>query len=77
MAAIGVDCVFSPDGSVRIRRVQFRGKWKAVSQGRQWLDQHGRHVLIMLSANESREIVFRPDTMAWDLKQGRDNVQLV
>ena len=77
MTTVGVDCVFSLNGSVRVRRVQINGKWQSVGQGRQWLDQYGRHVLVMNSGNEVREIILRPDTLTWELKPGRSDVKIV
>jgi len=75
--AIGVDCTFSAEGAVRVRRVQVGEQWLPVEQGRQWLDQHGRHVLVMLPGNQARHIVLRPDTMAWELESNRGDVQVV
>lgn len=77
MIIIGVDCTFSSGGTVRVNRIKIGEKWRSVGQGRQWLDQYGRHVLIMLDGNEVREIVLRPDTMAWEMKGGRGDVTLV
>lgn len=77
MTSVGVDCVFFSSGSVRIQRVQLGDRWRSVSQGRQWLDQYGRHVLIMLPDNEVWEIVLRPDSMAWEMKRTRSDVQMV
>ncbi len=77
MAVIGVDCIFSINGSVQVRRILFGGKWQRVEQGRQWLDQAGRHVLIMLEEKEIREIVFRPDKMIWEMVKGRTDFQIV
>lgn len=68
MTRLAVDCTFSSDGSVRIRRVKIDKRWQAVSQGRQWLDQNGRHVLIMLDENKVREVILRPDTLAWEMR---------
>lgn len=64
---VGVDCTFAEDGSVRVRRLQIDGKWQVVEQGRQWLDKHGRHVLIMLPGNEVRQITLRPESMTWQM----------
>ncbi|MFQ5399328.1 MAG: hypothetical protein ACE5E7_06980 [Anaerolineae bacterium] len=75
--SIGVDCSFAPNGSVRVRRVQIGGKWQAVGQGRQWLDQYGRHVLVMLPGDEVREILLDPGTLAWRLAKGRGDIQIV
>ena len=64
---IGVDCKFTENGTVRVRRVKMGKNWISVGQGRQWQDGNGRHVLIMLSNNGVREIVLRPDTLIWEL----------
>jgi len=70
---VGVECVFSADGRVQVRRVQIGGQWTAVGQGRQWVDQHGRHALILLSGGEVREVVLRPSTLTWELaSRGRE-----
>jgi len=64
---IGVDCQFEADGGLRVARIFLDGRWQAVGQGRQWVDQLGQHVLIMLPGDEIREILLRPDTMTWQL----------
>lgn len=68
MHTIGVDCTFSANGTVHVRRIQVNDKWISVGQGRQWVDGNGRHLLIMLPGDQVREIVFRPDTLAWYMK---------
>ncbi len=68
MEQIGVDCVFEEDGAVRVRRIAVGGNWKGVEQGRQWLDDVGRHVLIMLNGREVREIVLRSEELTWSMK---------
>ena len=68
MEQIGVDCVFEEDGTVRVRRIAVGGNWKGVEQGRQWLDDEGRHVLIMLDGREVREIVLRSEELTWSMK---------
>lgn len=69
---VGVDCHFNIDGSVQVRRIFFEDRWQPVEQGRQWLDQLGRHVLVMLpaaspNANQVREILLRCTTLSWEL----------
>jgi hypothetical protein len=68
MEPVGVDCVFREDGRIDVRRVAIDGRWLAVEQGRQWVDQLGRHVLVMLPGNEVREIVLRPETITWVIR---------
>ncbi len=72
---IGVDCQFAADGTLRVRRIQVDGRWQAVGQGRQWVDQLGRHVLIMLAEGEVREILLRPETMTWLLLPAGGSIQ--
>lgn len=74
MKRIGVECRFAIDGTIDIRRIYLDGHWLSVGQGRQWVDQTGRHVLIMLPDDQPREIKLRPDTMTWELLAigGRD-----
>ncbi|MCP4359321.1 MAG: hypothetical protein GY796_15010 [Chloroflexi bacterium] len=67
MIQIGVDCQFAADGTVRVRRVHWHGKWQSVGQGRQWVDGVGRHVLIMLPNNQTHKILLRSDTLTWIL----------
>jgi hypothetical protein len=77
MTMIGVDCTFSPDGTVRVRRVEMGGQWQMVEQGRQWLDDYGRHVLVMLPGSQAREIILRPNTLAWEVVPRQNRLQLV
>ena len=67
MKPISVDCTFKTDGSVRVRRVEIEGDWISVGQGRQWVDENGRHILILLPNNQVREIVLRADTLRWEM----------
>lgn len=68
MNSVAVDCMFMEDGSVRVRRVQREDRWLPVEQGRQWHDDDGRHVLVMLGGRDVYEIILRPNTLTWTLK---------
>jgi hypothetical protein len=68
---IGVDCLFLAGGLVRVRRIEVNGRWQPVGQGRQWQDEEGRHVLVMLPGNVVHELVLRPDTLVWEIKAWR------
>ncbi|MCI0577557.1 MAG: hypothetical protein L0331_15325 [Chloroflexi bacterium] len=68
MKQIGVECRFAADGTLEVQRIYLDGRWLAVEQGRQWVDQLGRHVLVMLPGNQPRELLLRPDTMTWVLR---------
>ena len=65
---VEVDCRFDEDGRVHVRRVRLGRPWQAVEQGRQWVDDNGRHVLVML-AGGVRELVLRADTLTWELRE--------
>jgi hypothetical protein len=67
MQTVGVDCNFSEDGAVQVKKVLLNGRWQAVGQGRQWLDENGRHVLIMLASDDVRELVLLPGPLRWEL----------
>jgi len=77
MSTAAVDCIFAANGTVQVSRVQIEAGWRPVSQGRQWLDQFGRHVLIMLSGEEVREIVLRRDTLTWEIVRVGGDARLV
>ena len=77
MQPIGVECVFGKEGDVQVRRVQINIAWIPVGQGRQWLDDDGRHVLIMLPNNQVRELILSPDALVWQLKPTARNRQLL
>jgi len=64
---IAVDCSFEKDGRVLVRRVAFGDSWQVVEQGRQWGDEHGRHVLIMIPGGHVQEIILSPETLNWKL----------
>ncbi len=68
MKTIGVDCVFAPDQTLRVRRIAVDGRWQSVEQGRQWVDGAGRHVLVMLADRQAWELVLGRETMNWSLQ---------
>jgi hypothetical protein len=70
MSQIGVDCLFTADGRLRIRRIEQNGRWQAVEQGRQWQDEQGRHVLIMRPGEPVQELLLRADLLSWEMVGG-------
>lgn len=66
--AIGVDCSFDKDGRVQVRRIIVDDRWLVVDPGRQWVDELGRHVLIMIPGGRVFEILLSPDTLTWTLE---------
>ena len=71
VSAISVDCLFEPDGQVRVRRIGFDGRWQSVGQGRQWLDGDGRHVLVMLPNKQTAELLLRANSLTWEFRPRR------
>ncbi len=67
METVAVDCRFAEDGAVQVRKVHLNGRWQSVGQGRQWLDEYGRHVLIMLPGEEVRELVLQAGALQWKM----------
>lgn len=64
---VEVDCSFDLEGGVRIRRVRINDRWQHVDQGRQWRDETGRHLLVMMLDGRIHELVLRPATLRWEL----------
>ena len=69
MKSVAVDCLFQEDGTIRVRRVRVEGTWAAIGQGRQWQDEEGRHVLIMLDGRDVWELLLNAGSLAWELKR--------
>lgn len=68
---VGIDATTDNSGNVRVRRIQLDNRWLPVGQGRQWLDDDGRHVMVMLPSQEARELILRIDSLRWELKPKR------
>lgn len=67
---IAVDCVFNQDGRVRVRRIQLNDQWFSIEQGRQWIDENGRHILINIPGADVgtsvQEILLSPLSLQWE-----------
>ena len=68
MTEIGVECTFDEQGKVQVRRIRLGDRWQTAEQGRQWLAEDGRHVLVLLNGTRSVEIILLRDSMAWVIK---------
>lgn len=75
--AIGVDCTFEDSGKVRVRRIQVDDRWHVVDPGRQWLDESGRHVLVMIPGGRVFEILLSPETLTWTLISARTKANII
>jgi len=58
---VGVECLFTEDGDFMIKALQIDNQWKQVQQGRQWVDNEGRHVLVILPDEQTVEIRLRAE----------------
>ena len=67
MILISVECRFIESGRVQVQRIRLGESWLYVGQGRQWVDEAGRHVLIMLPDQQVRELLLRAQTLDWVL----------
>jgi hypothetical protein len=67
MEPIGVECRFDASGRVRVRRVQRGERWYGIAQGRQWQDENGRHVLVMLPGDQIAELLLSAADLTWRL----------
>lgn len=64
---IAVDGVFHEDGRITVRRVKMDDRWLPVDQGRQWADENGRHILIIIPGRAVEELLLSPQTLQWRL----------
>lgn len=71
MEPIGLEAVFDDEGNVSVRRIESGGAWQPVEQGRQWVDDDGRHVLVMLEGRRVQELLLDRRDLRWYLRKGR------
>lgn len=64
---VAVECAFSEEGQIRVRRIRLGDRWLPVDQGRQWQDDDGRHVLVMLPGGV-RELLLHSRRLRWTLR---------
>ena len=70
-----VDARFDTDGTVRPRRFIWKGTRLDVSDvGRQWIDEEGRHVLVMVGGRRTFELVLRRDSLIWWVVRAPEDV---
>jgi hypothetical protein len=70
MESIGVECRFAVDGGVQVQRILLDDRWLVVEQGRQWLDEQGRHVLVLVQGSRPREIILLRESLRWVTRPG-------
>jgi len=63
-----VEVRFDQKGSVHPRRFTWEGHWLDVSDvGRQWEDEGGRHVLVMVAGRRTFELFLQRDSLCWQI----------
>jgi hypothetical protein len=69
-----VDAQFEADGSVRPRRFTWQGTRLDVSDvGRQWVDNAGRHVLVMVADQRTFELLLEQESLTWRVVRAPDD----
>jgi hypothetical protein len=63
-----VQADFLSDGSVRPRQFTYGDRTlDVIYTGRQWIDSHSRHVLVMTSAHDTFELIVVMPEMHWSV----------
>ena len=68
MEEVGIECRFDADGAVHVRRIDRRDRWESVEQGRQWVDELGRHVLVMIEGGDVQRLTLDRESLLWRLE---------
>jgi hypothetical protein len=72
MEKVEVIARFTEQGTINpLRLVQNGNKIPITSFGRSWQDEKGYHILVMLSSETVKELLFEPSTMKWYIKNLR------
>jgi hypothetical protein len=67
--AIEVTARFSPKGELFVQRFVWRGvEYPVTATGRGWVDDAGRHVLVMIPGDKVMELVFSSAEARWYYK---------
>ena len=68
-----VEARFESDGVVRPRRFTWGQSWIDVSDvGRQWVDDDGRHVLVMSGGLHAFELLLERESLTWRVVRAPD-----
>jgi hypothetical protein len=72
---VAVDVSFDAEGAVRPRRFIWNQAWRDVSDiGRQWEDEAGRHVLVMVGGRQTFEMLLERKSLIWRVVRAPDDV---
>ena len=71
--ATAVEAYFESDGAIRPRRFTWDQGWLNVSDvGRQWVQDDGRHVLVMTAGQHTFELFLERESLTWRVIQAPD-----
>ncbi len=66
-----VEARFGEDGRITVRRFAWlRRQYVVTGQGRQWVAEDGRHVLVMTAGERVFELVYEEEAGLWRLVRG-------
>ena len=70
-----VRAYFKEDKSVHPQRFTWEGRWLSVSDiGRQWVDDAGRHVLVMVAGQRTFELLLTRQNLTWRVVRVPENL---
>jgi hypothetical protein len=68
-----VEARFGEDGRIAVRRFAWqRRQYVVTGQGRQWVAEDGRHLLVMTAGERVFELVYEAEMGLWRLVRGRE-----
>ena len=68
-----VEARFGEDGRIAVRRFAWQRRQNVVlSQGRQWVAEDGRHLLVMTGGERVFELVYEAETGLWRMARAPD-----
>ncbi len=66
MEPIEVTARFSEDGTITVQHFAWNGgRYHVESAGRQWTDDDGQHMLVMVAGGQIYELVFKGSEGRW------------
>lgn len=72
---VTVEAHFETEGAVRPRRFTWGMVWLDVTDvGRQWVDEAGRHVLVMVGGRRTFELLLERESLAWRVVRAPEEI---
>lgn len=70
-----VDAHFEADGKVRPHRFTWAQEWLDVTDvGRQWDEEDGHHVLVMVASRHTFELLLAQESLSWRVVRAPDSI---